>query len=89
VRAPVASCWAQRLRVWVSNSSSQGSFELGSRVVGEGLGGVDGLVCRHCGMVGWRDGYTSKSRLLILLTLALYQECNTLVTRTEIRIMRD
>jgi hypothetical protein len=31
---------------------------------------------------------TSKSRLLILLTLALYQDCNTLVTRIEIRIMR-
>jgi hypothetical protein len=33
---------------------------------------------------------TSKPRLLILilLTLALYQECKTLVTRIEIRIMR-
>jgi hypothetical protein len=25
LRAPVASCWAQRFRAWVSNSSSQGS----------------------------------------------------------------
>ncbi len=31
---------------------------------------------------------TSKLRLLILLTLARYQECNTLVTRIEVRIMR-
>jgi hypothetical protein len=26
--------------------------------------------------------------MLILLTLALYQDCNTLVTRIEMRIMR-
>jgi hypothetical protein len=42
-------------------------------------------------MVGWLDGGmedTSKSRLLILLTLALYQDCNARVTRIEIRIMR-
>jgi hypothetical protein len=41
-------------------------------------------------MAGWLDGgmdETSKSRLLIMLTLALYQDCNTLVTRIEIRIM--
>jgi hypothetical protein len=28
---------------------------LGSRVVGEGLGWVEGLGCRHGGMVGWLD----------------------------------
>ncbi len=42
-------------------------------------------------MVGWLDGYTtSKSRLLILLTLALCRTNNAtqLVTRIEIRIMR-
>jgi hypothetical protein len=49
----VASCWAQRLRALVSNSFNQGSSW--ARVVGEGLGGVDGLVGRHGGMVGWRD----------------------------------
>ena len=32
-------------------------LELGSRVVGEGLGGVEGLGwCRHGGMDGWMDG---------------------------------
>jgi hypothetical protein len=31
-------------------------LELGSRVIGEGFGGVDGLVCRHGGLVGWMDG---------------------------------
>ena len=39
---------AQRFRAWVSKSSNQGS-----RVVGEGLGGVDGLVGRHGWMEGW------------------------------------
>ena len=40
-------------------------------------------------MDGWMDE-ASKLRLLILLTLRLkqYQECNTLVTRIEVRIMR-
>jgi hypothetical protein len=33
-------------------------LELGSRVIGEGFGEVDGLGCRHVsGMVGWMDGW--------------------------------
>ncbi len=31
-------------------------LELGSRIIDEGLGKVDGLVCRHDGLVGWMDG---------------------------------
>ncbi len=45
--------------------------------------------------MGWLDGWmdeASKLRLLLLilltLTLEQYQECNTLVTRIEVRIMR-
>jgi hypothetical protein len=33
-------------------------LELGSRVVGEGLGGVDGLASRHCTLWdGWMEGW--------------------------------
>ena len=64
---------------------------MGSRVFGEGFGGVDGLVGTH-GLVGWKmEGWM---RLLISIddttsALVRYQDCNTLVTRIEIRVMRD
>ena len=57
VRAPVTSCWTQRFRAWVSNSSSQGSSwarESLARVwVGWKVWDAD--------MVGWLDGWRDES----------------------------
>ena len=65
---------------------------MGSRVVGEGLGGVKGLGSGvQTWWDGWMDGWIEFLTSIVdtVNTKAKqYQECETLITRIEVRIMR-